>query len=609
MTSSVREYAVLYINGKAKSSSASTAHGGNALLTTDTHHLDGPEHSEASDLTRLDATVSAHGLLPKLSGDPVDRLDGEGVFRPVPADEVTYDNASSGLAATDAQGAIDELATSGIASGSGNVYTVTTQTPQSRLYLVRDGTWRDPLISGDGVIAQDVAPAVQYNTSDYNAWPSTAKRRLNDGRLLRVWTKTAGHHTSNTAVIVGQCGTENLDGTVTWDSPFTIYDDPSLFVSARGVTILSTGRVIVSFFRDDVGAGLPLDGAYAITCDGDPDTAAWNPIVTVNSTLTSYSYMSGNVLELVNGDCIVLVEGKNSGDTFSRMVMLRSTDHGDTWGSQVTLATGTRDYYEGMLGLLDDGSIMALLRTSDTSGDIYLSRSLDGGATWSTPSLAFAGHGSPNWWQLSTGTLLALTRENDGSLQGDVWAYTSADRGVTWSTAFTIDGSMYESEYADFVELLTAGRVLISYGYQVTSSITNSDIYQAIWQEGLTAFTGDVDASDVTFTPVGTIAATDVQAAIAEVATDAAAALAVHAASSGASGGDHAHVVSERHTSDGSATTFTLDQEYVPNTVAAYNATSGLRLGVTETAPYSVTISAAGTAADLLDFDYAAVVS
>jgi hypothetical protein len=49
---------------------------------------------------------------------------------------------------------------------------------------------------------------------------------------------------------------------------------------------------------------------------------------------------------------------------------------------------------------------------------------------------------------------------------------------------------------------------------------------------------GTVIASDVTFTPTGTIAATDVQAAIAEVATDAAAALAAHAALPAPSGGE-----------------------------------------------------------------------
>jgi hypothetical protein len=48
--------------------------------------------------------------------------------------------------------------------------------------------------------------------------------------------------------------------------------------------------------------------------------------------------------------------------------------------------------------------------------------------------------------------------------------------------------------------------------------------------------TGGGTASSITFTPTGTIAATDVQAAIAEVATDAAAALAAHVAAGGGGG-------------------------------------------------------------------------
>jgi hypothetical protein len=48
----------------------------------------------------------------------------------------------------------------------------------------------------------------------------------------------------------------------------------------------------------------------------------------------------------------------------------------------------------------------------------------------------------------------------------------------------------------------------------------------------------DQTAAEVPFTPTGTIAATDVQAAIAEVATDAAAALATHAALPTTSGGE-----------------------------------------------------------------------
>jgi hypothetical protein len=360
-------------------------------------------------------------------------------------------------------------------------FTDETQAVQSRRYLMQDGTFRDPLLVGDGVLSVGSITTVTDDTK-YNAWPSIARMRAN--QILLGYTKGDSHHADNTGKAVGKIGLEGFGGVVTWGTEFTIYDDASDWVSLTGVAVLSTGRIIASLFQDHVGSGTPLDGAFVIY--SDDEGATWGSRITVNSSLTSYSYGSGRVLELPNGDLLQAVEGKNSGDTFSRMVVLRSTDQGDTWGSQVTIATGTRDYYEACLGLLDDDMVLVLLRTSDASGDIYQSTSTDGGATWAAPSLAFAGHGQPNWTQLSTGTLIAVTRENDGSLQGDVWAYTSIDRGTTWSSATTLDGTMYEMEYGSPIELLD-GRMLVVYGYQPSSATTNADVKQAYVTEGTTS--------------------------------------------------------------------------------------------------------------------------
>jgi len=78
---SVREYAVLYL-GPGSSPGPGTASGGNAITPTATHALDSGVHSAASDGTRLDSSASAHGLLPKLSGDAADVLLGDGTWGP-----------------------------------------------------------------------------------------------------------------------------------------------------------------------------------------------------------------------------------------------------------------------------------------------------------------------------------------------------------------------------------------------------------------------------------------------------------------------------------------------------------------------------------------------
>jgi len=70
--------------------------------------------------------------------------------------------------------------------------------------------------------------------------------------------------------------------------------------------------------------------------------------------------------------------------------------------------------------------------------------------------------------------------------------------------------------------------------------------------------------------------------------------------------GAHAHVVSESHLSNGSSTTYTLDQYYEPGSVIAWNTTTIARLGVIEVVPDQATVSAAGSSGDTIMFDYAA---
>ncbi len=164
-TGSVRDYVVLWF-GATKNvvgvggvgASGLTSNGGNTLLKTPTHKLDGPEHLPAdndADTHALDATTDNHGLLPALSGDSGDALRGDGTWGPisggvdaaedgsavvtgateidfrhgldvtapgggvarVAVDEteldstlVPYDHTVSGLAATTVKGAIDEVA-------------------------------------------------------------------------------------------------------------------------------------------------------------------------------------------------------------------------------------------------------------------------------------------------------------------------------------------------------------------------------------------------------------------------------------------------------------------------------------------------------------------
>lgn len=79
MPGSVRDYAVRSLPGGG-SSPAAVVGGGGAVLGAGRHALDGPEHTAPADSGRLDATVDAHGLLPRLSGDAGHNFKGDGTF-------------------------------------------------------------------------------------------------------------------------------------------------------------------------------------------------------------------------------------------------------------------------------------------------------------------------------------------------------------------------------------------------------------------------------------------------------------------------------------------------------------------------------------------------
>lgn len=398
------------------------------------------------------------------------------------ADDVTYDNATSGLTATDVQAAIDEIA----AGGASGDFVVQPQVPmRSSRFASEDGTFRDPRLTGDGTFVLGT-PALLVDDAKYNSFPLI--RRMRNGQLLAAFHKGDAHNIDNSGKLVGRIATEGNDGALTWGAEFDIYDDPSLSVICVGLGVISTGRIFASYSTRN-GTTDPLDGVRVVY--SDDNAATWSSPITVNSSLTSYSYCSGSVTELPNGDLLLTVEGQNSGDTFSRMRVLKSTDEGLTWGSEVEIATGTRNYFEGQLHLLPDGRMIVFLRTGTTSGDIYTSLSLDSGATWSAPAVAFAGCGQPNPLQLSTGTLIVFTRR-----AGDfaIVAFISTNNARTWSAELQIDGTV-TMEYGCGVELLD-GRLLILYGDEVGAS--NADLYTILLTENRSPVNGVLPAIAVT---------------------------------------------------------------------------------------------------------------
>ena len=124
----------------------------------------------------------------------------------------------------------------------------------------------------------------------------------------------------------------------------------------------------------------------------------------------------------------------------SSLRLAKSSDDGATWSSPVTIASdsafGTRNFHA--LHVANDGDLyVAWLESSQGKSKTFLTRSVDGGTTWTTPVLADTTQSCPC-------CRTAIATANDGTLYlawrtvlpgnvRDVVVAKSTDRGATWS--------------------------------------------------------------------------------------------------------------------------------------------------------------------------------
>lgn len=538
-------------------------------------------HENLNEGGKLDPDDALRGGLPSVGVTPGGGSSGSGggITLPIAATDVTT--------AVDGYGTV-EAALAALDSGSGNVYTVEPQNVQSKQYLMRDGTWRDPLTVGDGQLTAGTIATVTDDTK-YNAWPNVV--RLLDGRLIMAYVKADNHNQDNTGNVVAKIGTVDYDGAVTWTAEFTIADETVGAINvALGVT--DTGRVVAAYnlYNTAVTPRAPVDAVrvkYSDDVVANGTGATWSSAYTVNSGYT-YTVTSGtsHLIQRRDGTLMMAVYGQNTGDTFYTSSCMSSTDDGETWGSEVIIGDGegdSRNYYEPSLTLLSDDRILCVIRTEDAD-DMYQSVSTDGGATWSAPSVAFGGYSPANAIQLSTGTLVATVR---GNAAAKLEAFVATDLGSgstppTWVTEGILDNTSYtELEYACPIELAGPdGRLLVVYSVQPSAALTNADIKTVLVTEGQTTSptlpatpSGELGGTWAATTVDATHSGSTHAATQAAAEATAAAALAAHVASGGSS--THEHVLNVVFSGDASTTVWELPAAPVSDTgIAVYVAGS-----------------------------------
>lgn len=183
-----------------------------------------------------------------------------------------------------------------------------------------------------------------------------------------------------------------------------------------------------------------------------------------------------SLVELDSGDWLAPMYGWFEGDTepdryrtggtMRRSYICRSPDRGRTWTYLSTVAyrpfLGNEGYSELVIRRLPAGDILALVRTGGNStpswqdNPLVMSRSSDGGRTWSPVRRTGVEGVWPDLLVLADGTLVCSTGRPGAFIM------FSTDNGETWTDHTVIDAER-SSGYTAVCEL-SPGELLVGYG-------------------------------------------------------------------------------------------------------------------------------------------------
>lgn len=237
--------------------------------------------------------------------------------------------------------------------------------------------------------------------------------RAQDGSVVAVYREATDHVCS-----VGRIMFVSSPDGRRWSEPRVVVDtllddrDPMLVQ-------LSTGELLLSYFRIDwTREPHILTGTYVVrSTDGG---ATWSQPVQIGSAMNERServwngYLQGHaashgqIVELANGELLAPLYGLLPDNDWHIASVVRSRDRGMTWlaDDEVVLDAeeGVR-CVEPVLTLLPDGELIALVRTEEAA---RLTRSSDGGHTWSAPERLWRWASSADTVVLADGSVFCV---------------------------------------------------------------------------------------------------------------------------------------------------------------------------------------------------------
>ena len=293
-------------------------------------------------------------------------------------------------------------------------------------------------VKGVGAGAARLLPLLNHS-----AFPSVA--HLANGSLLAVYRQGSNHYTARDGFIRS---TTSTDLGKTWSAPATVippvrgidYRDPSISTSNDGSTIYLT------YF----GSTTSTSAAGSFFRSSTNGGATWTRDVRIDPTFPS-SAITAPAVQLADASLVTVHYSRLDGERRDSVWLSRSKDNGATWTTTrlINGQSADRDYQEPYLVRRGAGLFLTFRwGNHDSIGSTFSS---DSGVTWSTPIADFPGSGRPASVWLADGTLVVYLRDSTGMFDIRV----TRDRGTTWGPSRLVQapprGGM--STYASFVEV------------------------------------------------------------------------------------------------------------------------------------------------------------
>jgi hypothetical protein len=267
----------------------------------------------------------------------------------------------------------------------------------------------------------------------------TSLRRLANGDLLACFHESAGPDNRNDGAAVT---VRSRDGGRTWEHPVPIYAEPGWNCGPiSGIKVLSDGTVlaVVGKLQRTTSAettyGLEMSRTATFITRSTDHGETWGELESIDGFWPFFTEMYGtnDPLVLADGRLLFCIQGTREINGHGWEAAVTTTaDGGKTFARPVIIATDPAiDFNDTALARLDDGRILALIRSEQSPFHAYQSYSADDGASWSSPHPAGFLGGTPCLYRLRSGTLVCFYRDREPERPG-VSCVVSDDDGADW---------------------------------------------------------------------------------------------------------------------------------------------------------------------------------